>query len=134
MFQQTRPGILRDVSTKTPKNAVPVQTASPGSQNHRMELGLGELIDRRETLRHRYRAGIATDWENAERALLDEALNSIRIPINASCVPGEDMNRDGIPDTIQFFELAAKSDCCVLQHKEDTPRIAPPGKKKWGRL
>lgn len=73
-------------------------------------------------LAKRYNAGVATGYENAERLLIEDALNSIRVKLQASCVPGEDMNADGIPDTVEFFELMASGSCgCEVRQ----PPVAP---------
>lgn len=104
------------------------------TEGHRIQVGLGDALERWGKLNHRYRSGLATAIEVEERRLLAEALNSIKVHINASCVPGEDMNRDGLPDTLEFVEMMAKSDCCVLQHQGDAVREGSKEKKKGKRL
>ena len=118
------------MSTKTLKNAVPVQAASPGSLDHRVKIGLGSALRRHQVLTNRYRSGISTDYENAERLLIEDALDEIKLTINASCVPGEDLNRDGIPDNLEFFELMASGSCDCTVRREPAPASVPAPTKK----
>lgn len=118
------------MSTKTPKNAVPVQTVSPGSQDHRVKIGLGSALRRHQVLMNRYRSGVSTDYENAERVLIEDALDEIKLTINASCVPGEDLNRDGIPDNLEFFELMASGACDCTVRRDSVPAPAPTSNQK----
>lgn len=79
---------------------------------------------------NRYRSGVSTDYENAERLLIEEALDEFKLTINASCVPGEDLNRDGIPDTLEFFELMASGSCDCTVRRDSPPAPAPEPNKK----
>lgn len=96
---------------------------------HRLQIGLGEAIRRLVNLDARYRQGHISDVERAERELLFEGLNAIPIPLKASCREGEDLNLNGVPDTIEFFNLMAVSNCCTLDHSPEV-REAPAPKKK----
>lgn len=80
---------------------------------------------------NRYRSGVSTDYENAERLLIEDALDEIKLTINASCVSGEDLNQDGIPDTLEFFELMASGSCDCTVHRDSPPaQTAEPSKKR----
>ena len=79
---------------------------------------------------NRYRSGVSTDYENAERVLIEDALDEIKLTINASCVPGEDLNRDGIPDNLEFFELMASGACDCTVRRDSVPAPAPTSNQK----
>ena len=104
-------------------------TVTPGRQEHRVRVGLGTALRRHQLLMNRYRSGTSTEFEDLERRLLEDALDELTVNVNASCVAGEDMNQDGIPDTMQFFELMAlgKCDCEV---RPEPPMPAQVGKKR----
>lgn len=88
--------------------------------DHQLTIGLGTALRRLEALEKRRRSGAASDNDRAELAILYDALNTIPLTLRASCVPGEDFNKDGKADTVQFFELMATTDCCTLQHPPET--------------
>lgn len=114
-------GIIRSVVISTPKD---------GRVPHQLQIGLGEAIRRLVTLDARYRQGHITQTERAERELLFEGLNAIPVPLQASCREGEDFNLNGVPDTVEFFNLMAASNCCTLEHKSEVREAPAPKQKK----
>ncbi len=113
------------------KTEAPSGEGKQAAQDHRMRLGLGDMIRRLVVLDAKYRQGICSATDLAERELIFSGLNEIQVPVTASCTPGEDLNQNGIPDTTEFFRIAAATDCCVLQHKPEARQEKP---KKRGRL
>jgi hypothetical protein len=73
-----------------------------------MEMGLGEAIQRHNTLHKTITSGIATEAMKGEYKLLTDALNNIKLDLGFDC------NEDGIPDTIEVFSRTAKTSCCRL--------------------
>lgn len=114
------------MSLTTPK----VKT-SAHTKDHRLTIGLGVALERLIHLEFKRRNSAATNNEKSELLLLRDALNNIPLVLNASCMPGEDLNRDGKADSVQFFELMASSDCCVLDRVD---RLRSPSGSKGGRL
>ena len=106
-------------------NSAPKDTLIP----HQLKVGLGEAIRRLVNLDARYRQGHISDTERAERELLFEGLNAIPVPLRASCREGDDFNLNGVPDTVEFFNIMAASSCCTLEHKSDV-REAPASSSK----
>lgn len=78
-----------------------------------LDVGLGEAIMRFTELQKRYAAGLDQDGAfAAEREMLREALNSVRVKLPIVCLPGQeprDLDGDG---SISFFEAAVTTDCC----------------------
>lgn len=72
----------------------------------KMQVGLGEAIERHNTLFKRMSAGLATAEEKDEYTLLSTALNEIKLDLGFDC------NDDGIPDTIEIFHATAQTSCC----------------------
>lgn len=108
---------------------------APAMMPHQLQIGLGEAIRRLVTLDARYRQGHISDVERAERELIFEGINAIQIPLKASCREGEDLNLNGIPDTVEFFNLVAVSNCCTLDHTPDVrPDTSSKKKSKSERL
>lgn len=97
--------------------------SSDKTASHRLTIGVGDAIRRLVALEFKRRNGVASANEKAEIDLLHDALNTLPLALNASCVPGEDLNRDGRADTVEFFELITQTDCCILD------RPAPANKK-----
>lgn len=93
------------------------------TSRHRLTIGLGVAIRRLVALEFKRRNGVASANEKVEIDLLHDALNTIPLELEASCVPGEDLNKDGRADTVEFFELITQTDCCILD------RPAPANKK-----
>lgn len=116
---------LFDRKPKRGKTAVEaaVQPAqSPASAPRRMVLGLATVLDRRDHLRGRYRAGVATVDEVSELGLICAALDAIPVELDASCQPGADLNRNGREDTVEFFRLVAETGCCTIQRMDRSVR------------
>lgn len=72
----------------------------------KMQVGLGEAIERHNDLHKRMSCGIATDQERAEYKLLSSALNEIKLDLGFDC------DGDGIPDSIEIFHATASTSCC----------------------
>lgn len=113
--------------TKKPKAG----KSTEAKNSHRLKMGLGDMIRRVLTLESARRVGAATDDERAQLDLLMQALNEIQIPLQASCRPGEDLNMNGVPDTVEFFSIMSKTDCCVLDSSVPE-KVAPT--KSGGRV
>ncbi len=73
-----------------------------------LEMGLGEAIERLNTLHSKKGRGIASSQERAEHALILQALNQTKLDMGFDC------NLDGIPDSIQIFAESAKTSCCRI--------------------
>jgi len=72
----------------------------------KMQVGLGEAIERHNNLHKRISGGIATEEERQEYSLLSTALNEIKLDLGFDC------NDDGVPDTIEIFHATAQTSCC----------------------
>jgi len=72
----------------------------------KMQVGLGEAIERHNTLYKRMSAGLATTEEREEYKLLSTALNEIKLDLGFDC------DDDGVPDTIEIFHQTASTSCC----------------------
>lgn len=73
---------------------------------NQMQVGLGEAIERHNTLHKKITSAIATKEEQDEYKLLSTALNEIKLNLGFDC------NDDGVPDTIEIFHATAKTSCC----------------------
>jgi len=73
-----------------------------------LQMGLGEAIQRLNTLHSKKGRGIASDEEKTEHSLILEALNQTKLDLGFDC------NGDGIPDTIEIFAKSAKTSCCRI--------------------
>jgi len=71
-----------------------------------MQVGLGEAIERHNTLHKKITSGVANTEEKDEYKLLSAALNEIKLDLGFDC------NDDGVPDTIDIFHATAKTSCC----------------------
>jgi hypothetical protein len=91
-----------------------------------VKLGLGEAVKRLLNLELARMNGIHAlpQQAAAERDLLFDALNEIKIDLGFDC------NNDGVPDTIEIFEKSAETSCCRLI-PEDMP--AKPKRKRTSR-
>lgn len=85
----------------------------------KMQVGLGEAIERHNTLHKRMSAGLASKEERDEYTLLSTALNEIKLDLGFDC------NDDGVPDTIEIFHQTAQTSCCRF--------VPAPPKRKRGR-
>lgn len=85
----------------------------------KMQVGLGEAIERHNTLYKRMSAGLASTQERDEYTLLSTALNEIKLDLGFDC------NDDGVPDTIEIFHQTAQTSCCRF--------VPAPPKRKVGR-
>lgn len=85
----------------------------------KMQVGLGEAIERHNTLHKRMSAGLASTEERDEYTLLSTALNEIKLDLGFDC------NDDGVPDTIEIFHQTAQTSCCRF--------VPAPPKRKVGR-
>lgn len=74
----------------------------------KMAMGLGEAIQRHNTLHKKITSGIASQEAKDEYNLITDALNNIQLDLGFDC------NEDGIPDTIEVFAKTAKTSCCRL--------------------
>lgn len=74
----------------------------------KMAMGLGEAIQRHNTLHKTITSGIATKEMKDEYKLITDALNGIKLDLGFDC------DEDGIPDTIEVFAKTAKTSCCRL--------------------
>ena len=74
----------------------------------KLEMGLGEAIQRHNTLHKMISSGIATIEQRKEYNLITEAMNNVKLDLGFDC------NNDGIPDGIQIFAESAKTSCCRL--------------------
>ena len=74
----------------------------------KMAMGLGEAIQRHNTLHKMITSGIASQEARDEYKLITDALNNIQLDLGFDC------NEDGIPDTIEVFAKTAKTSCCRL--------------------
>jgi hypothetical protein len=83
-----------------------------------MQVGLGEAIERHNTLHKMITGGIATQEHKDEYNLLSSALNEIKLDLGFDC------NDDGVPDTIDIFHQSAQTSCC---------RLIPSGEKPTSR-
>lgn len=72
----------------------------------KMQVGLGEAIERHNSLHKRISGGVATEEERQEYSLLSTALNEIKLDLGFDC------NDDGVPDTIEIFHATAQTSCC----------------------
>jgi hypothetical protein len=72
----------------------------------KMQVGLGEAIERHNTLHRLITSGIASQEQKDEYKLLSTALNEIKLDLGFDC------NDDGIPDTIEIFHQTASTSCC----------------------
>ena len=99
------------------------RTAAASNIDHTMKIGLGDAVVRLIWVEKRYNSGLQKDTELvAERELLRDALNEVVLDLNAGCSIGADLNQDGIPDTVQFFSLAATTGCCEIKRKDTSTR------------
>ena len=73
-----------------------------------MAMGLGEAIQRHNTLHKQITSGLGNEASQAEYDLITNALNNIKLDLGFDC------NEDGIPDTIEVFAKTAKTSCCRL--------------------
>tara|TARA_R100000406_G_scaffold85860_1_gene69501 strand:- start:2183 stop:2479 length:297 start_codon:yes stop_codon:yes gene_type:complete len=73
-----------------------------------MAMGLGEAIQRHNTLHKAITSGIASPDMRSEYKLITDALNNIKLDLGFDC------DEDGIPDTIEVFSKTAKTSCCRL--------------------
>jgi len=73
-----------------------------------LQMGLGEAIQRLNTLHSKKGRGIASEDEKTEHFLILEALNQTKLDLGFDC------NGDGIPDTIEIFAKSAKTSCCRI--------------------
>lgn len=82
------------------------------SDNHfykkQMAMGLGEAIQRHNTLHKTITSGIASQESKDEYNMITNALNNIQLELGFDC------NEDGIPDTIEVFARSAKTSCCRI--------------------
>ncbi len=72
----------------------------------KMQVGLGEAIQRHNTLHKLITSGIALQEQKDEYQLLSTALNEIKLDLGFDC------NDDGVPDTIEIFHQTASTSCC----------------------
>ncbi len=95
----------------------------------RLEMGLGEAIERLNQLHSKKTRGIASSVEKDEHILIMDALNQTKLDLGFDC------NGDGIPDTIEIFARTAKTSCCRITSTSSRSAQAPPsrGFKKRGR-
>ena len=89
--------------------------------DHRLVIGLGDAVRRLMYLENRYRSGQITETQGRERDLILDGLNAVPVPLQASCIPGEDLNSNGIPDTVEFFQLISEGNCggCEMKKPDD---------------
>jgi hypothetical protein len=96
--------------------------------NTMMQMGLGEAMKRLIMLHTKVAGGFATPEERAERLLILDALNEIKLDLGFDC------NADGIPDTIQIFAQSAETACCRLipadSSRRETPKKKPAPRRK----
>ena len=85
----------------------------------KMQVGLGEAIERHNSLHKKMSAGVATTEEHQEYKLLSTALNEIKLDLGFDC------DDDGVPDTIEIFHATAQTSCCRF--------VPAPPKRKRGR-
>ena len=74
----------------------------------KMAMGLGEAIQRHNTLHKLITSGVAKEETRSEYDLITNALNNIKLDLGFDC------DEDGIPDTIEVFAKTAKTSCCRL--------------------
>ena len=74
----------------------------------KMAMGLGEAIQRHNTLHKMITSGLAEETVRSEYKLITDALNNIKLDLGFDC------DEDGIPDTIEVFAKTAKTSCCRL--------------------
>jgi hypothetical protein len=96
--------------------------------NTTMQMGLGEAMGRLISLHTKVTNRLATPEERAERLLILDALNEIKLDLGFDC------NMDGVPDTVQIFAQSAETACCRLVPADTSRRAKPkakaPTKKK----
>ena len=76
------------------------------STQTKMQIGLGEAIERHNDLHKRMTVGLASAEERAEYKLLSSALNEIKLDLGFDC------DGDGVPDSIEIFMETSKTSCC----------------------
>ena len=87
-----------------------------------MAMGLGEAIQRHNTLHKSIVSGIASVEIKNEYTMITNALNNIQLELGFDC------NEDGIPDTVEVFARSAKTSCCRI-----VPTTSGRRKKKQSR-
>lgn len=111
------------------KNFVELQK----SKEHRVFMGLGDAVLRLIHVELMYAHNTdPTDFVVKERDLIVSALNQqYQLDLGLDC------DRDGIPDSIDAFVEAAKTDCCRIIPEGDTSRKKredfPPPKVRTSR-
>ena len=89
----------------------------------KLEMGLGEAIQRHNTLHKMISSGIATIEQRKEYNLITEAMNNVKLDLGFVC------NNDGIPDGIQIFAESAKTSCCRLTNTTSRKKTVSPRSK-----
>lgn len=93
----------------------------------KLQVGLGEAVQKLNTLHAQITRGVANKAQKEEYKLLLDALNEIKIDLGFDC------DEDGIPDSIEIFTKTAKTSCCRLVSFKDSSRASPPKKRGRGR-
>jgi hypothetical protein len=98
------------------KNFIELQSA----KEHRVYMGLGDAVLRLIHVEMMYANNTdPSDFVVKERNLIVSALNQqYQLDLGLDC------DRDGIPDSIDAFVEAAKTDCCRILPEGDTSRKA----------
>ena len=86
----------------------------------RLQMGLGEAIERLNQLHSKKTRGVATEIERGEHTLIMDALNQTKLDLGFDC------DADGIPDTIEIFARTAKTSCCRITPTTSRSTEAPP--------
>ena len=89
-----------------------------------MQMGLGEAIQRLNSLYAKKTRGLANDHERAEHSLILEALNQTKLDLGFDC------NLDGVPDTIAIFAESAQTSCCRIMPVKSSRRRGTGKRKK----
>ena len=85
----------------------------------RLQMGLGEAIERFNLLHSKKTRGIASPVEKDEHILIMDALNQTKLDLGFDC------DGDGIPDTIEIFARTAKTSCCRIAPTSSRSTSAP---------
>jgi hypothetical protein len=89
-----------------------------------LQMGLGEAVQRLNSLHSKKGRGIASEDEKTEHSLILDALNQTRLDLGFDC------NGDGIPDSIEIFAQSAKTSCCRIIDVVPERRTPTPSRRK----
>lgn len=84
----------------------------PKKTTRKISIGLADALREWFRLRELRSAGQLSERDGARARLLEDGLNTVRLTLEASCDPGQDLNRNGIDDVLEFIDLVATTNCC----------------------